>query len=377
MATYRTYSYKPKGSSYRDYLDYERPTSTYQARDYSDNGGAYAQEIARARAVLGGLKAPSAYQSQYTSQMDNILNTLNSRKFSYDVNKDAMFQSLKQLYNDQARSNMADAQGQAAALTGGYGNSYATAVGQQAAQSTQEQLADRIPELQQLALSRYQQEGTDLQNQYAMLSDRDTAEYGKYRDSVSDYQNERAYRDSVLQNLRSMNQNIWSQEEQNRYNANAMDWSNYHDAVNIALQQLQHDWNQYQWAEGQTQHNYEQAVSEDQWAAQLAENQRQYDASLAEQQAQRGENARQFNETMAYNKGKDEYEKKKTQLESDTRLANARKKIASRQTYNSDRRNYSNWYNSYEEYVEHQIDLNKELTDSERIALYNEFTKKK
>ena len=49
------------------------------------------------------------------------------------------------------------------------------------------QLNDKIPELYQLALSKYQMEGDDLYNQYAMLGAQEEQEYGRYRDTVSDY----------------------------------------------------------------------------------------------------------------------------------------------------------------------------------------------
>lgn len=51
---------------------------------------------------------------------------------------------------------MQDTMGQAAALTGGYGNSYAQGVGQQAYQGYLQQLNDNVPQLQAQALQTYQ-----------------------------------------------------------------------------------------------------------------------------------------------------------------------------------------------------------------------------
>ena len=82
---------------------------------------------------------------------------------------------------------MMDTMGQAAALTGGYGSSYSQMVGQQAYQGYLQQLNDKVPELYQLALDQYNREGQELYNQYGLYADRENQDYGRYRDSVSDY----------------------------------------------------------------------------------------------------------------------------------------------------------------------------------------------
>jgi hypothetical protein len=88
---------------------------------------------------------------------------------------------------------MADTMGQAAAMTGGYGNSYAQSVGQQAYQAQLDNLNDIAPELYAMALDRYNREGQDLYNQLGMVSDRENLDYGRYRDLVADYLTERDY----------------------------------------------------------------------------------------------------------------------------------------------------------------------------------------
>ena len=88
---------------------------------------------------------------------------------------------------------MQDTMGQAAAMTGGYGNSYAQSVGNQAYQASLENLNDIVPELYQMAYDKYNQEGQDLYNQYSMLGTQEAQDYGRYRDSVGDWQTERGY----------------------------------------------------------------------------------------------------------------------------------------------------------------------------------------
>lgn len=107
--------------------------------------------------------------------------------FTYDLNGDALYQQYKDKYINQGRLAMADTIGQASAMTGGYGSSYATTAGSQAYQSHLQNLNDIVPQLYQMAYNKYTQEGEDLKAQYSMLSDMYNSEYGEHRDKVSDY----------------------------------------------------------------------------------------------------------------------------------------------------------------------------------------------
>ena len=78
---------------------------------------------------------PGQYTSPWHTQLNDTINKiLNREKFSYDLNGDALYQQYKDQYTTQGQMAMMDTMGQAAALTGGYGNSYAQSVGQQAYQ---------------------------------------------------------------------------------------------------------------------------------------------------------------------------------------------------------------------------------------------------
>lgn len=117
--------------------------------------------------------------SWLNSVKDSIRNYGN---FSYDFNADALYQQYKDKYIQQGRMAMADTIGQASAMTGGYGNSYATTAGSQAYQAHLQNLNDVIPELYQLALDRYNMGKEDLYNQYSLLSNEYNREYGEYSD---------------------------------------------------------------------------------------------------------------------------------------------------------------------------------------------------
>ncbi len=209
----------------------------------------------------------SAYEKQqpskwsggtYGKSVDAALQKILKRdKFQYDVNGDALYQQYKDRYMQQGKQAMMDTMGQAAALTGGYGNSYAQQVGQQAYQGYLQGLNDKVPELYKLALDRYNQEGTDLMNRYSLLADRSDKEYNRYRDSVSDWQTQRDYLANRYNNERNF------------------DYTGFRDQV----------------SDEQWQKNFDEALR--QYNENLAEQKRQYDATMAE-------NKRQFDAQMAY-----------------------------------------------------------------------------
>ena len=128
------------------------------------------------------------YAATYDQQIQDIYNQIVNRdKFSYDINGDALYQQYKDQYVTQGQLAMMDAMGQAAALTGGYGNSYAQSVGQQQYQAYLQQLNDVVPELYGMALDQYNAEGDRLLDQYAMLGDMADTEYGRYQDALNQY----------------------------------------------------------------------------------------------------------------------------------------------------------------------------------------------
>ena len=131
---------------------------------------------------------PGEYTSAWSDQINAILDQImNREKFSYDLNADALYQQYADQYTQMGKMAMMDTMGQAAAMTGGYGNSYAQSVGQQAYQGYLQQLNEVVPELYGMALDQYNQEGQNMLNQYSLLADQDQQDYGRYRDSVEDY----------------------------------------------------------------------------------------------------------------------------------------------------------------------------------------------
>ena len=137
---------------------------------------------------------PGAYQSQWTDKLNGILDKiLNRGEFNYDANADALYQQYKDRYMQQGKLAMQDTMGQAAALTGGYGNSYAQNAGQQAYNSYLQGLNDKLLELYQMALSKYQAEGDRLNDQAGLLGDKEAQDYGRWQDQNNLWQNDRNF----------------------------------------------------------------------------------------------------------------------------------------------------------------------------------------
>lgn len=137
---------------------------------------------------------PGAYQSKYQGQIDRVMQNITDRKpFQYDVNGDALYQQYKDRYIQMGRQAMQDTMGQAAALTGGYGNTYAQNVGQQAYGAYMQGLTDKIPELYQLALDKYDRDATLEKEKYSVLKDADATDYGRWGDRINQWNTDRSY----------------------------------------------------------------------------------------------------------------------------------------------------------------------------------------
>ena len=229
----------------------------YQDFKYDDYTKGDAVKQAEALLQQQIAQKPGEYQSTWQNQLNDTLNKiLNREKFSYDINGDALYQQYKDQYTTQGKQAMMDTMGQASAMTGGYGNSYAQTVGQQTYQGYLQQLNDRVPELYQLALSQYNQEGQDLYNQYGLYADRENQDYGRHRDSVTDYYNE-------LQYLTDRSDTLSQREYEQWRDKLNLDYGIHSDKQNYDYQL------------------YRDAVEDERWQKEYDESVRQFDESLA------------------------------------------------------------------------------------------------
>lgn len=124
---------------------------------------------------------------------------LNRQPFSYDAANDPLYQQYRKQYTREADRSAEDVLGKAAVMTGGMPSTAAVAASQQASDYQMSQMTDKIPELQQLAYSMYQDKlngdradlntliGLEDNNYNRWLSDRNYL-YQLARDQVGDQQ---------------------------------------------------------------------------------------------------------------------------------------------------------------------------------------------
>ena len=134
---------------------------------------------------------PGEYTPVWQDEADAYLDKYQNRDpFSYDVNSDALYNQYKDQYTLMGQMAMMDTMGQATAMTGGYGNSYAQTVGQQTYQGYMQQLGDKVPELWQMAYDRYNQEGQDMLTMYSLYQDRENQAYSRHQDNLDNWYTE-------------------------------------------------------------------------------------------------------------------------------------------------------------------------------------------
>lgn len=230
-------------------------TSGYKASDNVNKA------IAQYQAALAA--KPGAYESKYDAIIKDLYDQISNRKpFNYDVNGDALYEIYKDQYTLAGQQAMMDTMGQAAALTGGYGNSYASTAGNQAYQQFMTQLANKVPELAEIAYGRYMDEGEKLYNLYNMNVAADERDYGRYADSynwwMSDLdraQDLMLYADSTDYDRWNNDRNYWTDRADTEYDRswqqymNAQDqyWANKEFDFNADWTQKEFD-NQNYWA---------------------------------------------------------------------------------------------------------------------------------
>ena len=170
---------------------------------------------------LRDLKVPT-YTSQYGGVISGLMDKIvNRQPFSYDFNADPIYHQYKDQYIKLGKEAAMNAVANASALTGGYGNSYAVTAGAQANQQALSGLNDIIPQLLNSAQKKYDSDTNALLTQYDIYNQAEQDNYGKFRDQMSDYNNERAYLTGMYNDaLAQENYEAEQAEEQRRYETN-------------------------------------------------------------------------------------------------------------------------------------------------------------
>lgn len=168
---------------------------------------------------------PSVYQRTYdTSATEAALKAAlgdiqGYKDFQYDLNGDLLYQQAVDNYSMLGQQAMADATANAAALTGGYANSYAASVGNQAYQQYLTQANNMIPQFQQMALNTWQSGFDRLLGVYDAVSQQLANELNLENMAFSIWNANESNAANAFNMNESNRYNAWQSNEQNAYNS--------------------------------------------------------------------------------------------------------------------------------------------------------------
>ena len=210
---------------------------------------------------------PDPFKSKYQDQISNLLDGIyNQKKFSYtgkDLQNDDIYKMYAQRYSDSARRAMQDTMANAQAQSGGYGSSYAAQVAQQAYDNQMNGLNDKALDFRDRAYQMYRDDQANEYNKLQAFQGQDNTDYGRYRDTITDWQNDRNYFLNALNGERTHDLNV--------YNANT---SNYWNGTNHLAGQYNADrtadMGVYKMDNDNLNFDREMAMKEEQWAKEYA-----------------------------------------------------------------------------------------------------------
>lgn len=134
------------------------------------------------------------WTSKYQEQIDALTQEiLNRPDFSYDPESDPRYQAFRKEYQREGQRATADTLGQMAVMTGGMPSTAAATAAQQAGDYYAAQMADRIPELYQLAYDMYRAEGDELRANLDMLDALESGDYNRYLNLLNQYNTDRNF----------------------------------------------------------------------------------------------------------------------------------------------------------------------------------------
>ena len=226
-----TNKYQEADNNYSNYKDLANTTdiidqSTWDAINTPFvSSDAYNQAMQYTNQLLEKLNSG---KTSYTDQIKELMGKIQNREdFEYDVDKDTLFQQALASAMGSGKSAMEDTIGQASALTGGYGSTYATSAANQAYNSYIEDAYNNLPEYYNLALQAYQAEGQEMYQQLDMLNAADATEWGRTFDAwQSNFAN--------AQQIYNQDYSLWQDGINNAYNSANLQLSEHSQLVNDA-----------------------------------------------------------------------------------------------------------------------------------------------
>lgn len=131
---------------------------------------------------------PAEFSSENTAKANQALdNYINRGDFNYNPATDTGYQAARKQYVRGGQQAMKDTLGTATELTGGYDNSYAQAAAQQTYNGYMAELASLMPQYEQTAYGRWQDQGNQLLNYYDIYKNAEAQDYAMHQDKMNAY----------------------------------------------------------------------------------------------------------------------------------------------------------------------------------------------
>lgn len=146
--------------------------------------------------VGGNYENRPTNENRYQSKLDQVLEqVLNPKKFNYDMESDPVYQAYRDMYIREGNRAMEDTLAGLSIDAGG-DNSWAVSAAAQANNRYMQELADRVPELYNLAYEKYMTERNADMNKLSLLQDMQNSEYNRYLNDMNIFQNDRNWADA-------------------------------------------------------------------------------------------------------------------------------------------------------------------------------------
>lgn len=180
-----------------------------------------------------------ASQQKLQTTVDDLFDQImNYGDFSYDQEKDQLFQIYKQQYLAAGAGAMKNQLAAASANTGGYNNSYAQQSAQQAYNNTMNGLSDKAIELRANALTNWQNEYNQIQDRYNLVNNQKAAEESSYYNNLNAANNAYNVFNTAYKDDYNNQYGLWSDNRnaaQTRVNnaQSQVNWANDYNANEI------------------------------------------------------------------------------------------------------------------------------------------------
>lgn len=172
---------------------YNKISYTQQTNQWNDTINALWDQI-NGYGPFQDTREKPTYSNRYDQQINDLLQQyVNREKFSYDYKNDPLYANYRKQYQREGQRATQDALAEAAAASGGIPSSYAASAAAQAQNYYASQIADKIPELEQLAYQKYLDDASLQQSKISALQGQEQLDYAKYIDALGQYNTDRNF----------------------------------------------------------------------------------------------------------------------------------------------------------------------------------------